>query len=367
MSVILRLAILLVLCSATAGCAYKDIDKRYFVAEIGFDKGARPNLVKVTLKMLIPTSSPKERQKNFQIISAESPSIAESIQKLRAKADKQLDFTQTKGFVIGEALIAESYLPVMDWAILRPDVQKVSFLTIGSPTAADILNKDLNQERIPGNSIFLSMAKLGEDSQYIPDQVHLFDLMFRATEPGIDPVLNILEVQGDSLRINKLCVLDKQKVRVRLKPDETELLSLLMNPHQPNFYISVPYKDHSIVYQIAESEVKYSLGGKPDQPVVRLSLKSTMLIKSKPFDRVYTPSEEAELRAIVEKKMETLLQRLLTMLRDKDVDPLGFGLRYRAKHWQSKKTELARWKELYPKLIFEVSLKAQISSEDISY
>lgn len=82
-------------------------------------------------------------------------------------------------------------------------------------------------ERIAGNAIFLALSEDGTESPFI-SKTYSFDLSRRMLEEGEDPVMPVVETTEDQvLNIDKVALMDKNKVKYILTPDETRLYNLL--------------------------------------------------------------------------------------------------------------------------------------------
>ena len=64
---------------------------------------------------------------------------------------------------------------------------------------------------------------------------------------------------------------------------------------------------------------------------------------------------------VAEEDMEKKVMELLTRLQENDVDPFGFGLRYRATRL-SDKGIMKEWKRIYPEIEFNVTMNIELKS-----
>jgi len=64
------------------------------------------------------------------------------------------------------------------------------------------------------------------------------------------------------------------------------------------------------------------------------------------------------------KKVKKDVLEVLTKLQEEGVDPLGFGVRYKATRLPNKKRNV-EWDELYPKVAFEVNANASLKSTGV--
>ena len=161
--------VIFILALFCTGCAFKDIDKRFFVVAVAFDQSDNKDKpIKVTLKLGVPFAQVEPGKSNLdQIESADSKTVSGAVELLEARTDKKLDFSHAKIFIIGEGLAKENVKDVTDWTFRQRDVQQIAYLSIGSPTALNVLKVKPPSERLPGNALFLSFGDEGADSQYL--------------------------------------------------------------------------------------------------------------------------------------------------------------------------------------------------------
>ncbi|MDP4091593.1 MAG: Ger(x)C family spore germination C-terminal domain-containing protein, partial [Bacillota bacterium] len=60
---------------------------------------------------------------------------------------------------------------------------------------------------------------------------------------------------------------------------------------------------------------------------------------------------------VLQKKVTALLKKI----QGEGLDPIGFGLHYRSRHWNND-TEWDTWQKLYPDIRFTVQAKVKIQS-----
>ncbi|KQX64659.1 Ger(x)C family spore germination C-terminal domain-containing protein [Paenibacillus sp. Root444D2] len=76
----------------------------------------------------------------------------------------------------------------------------------------------------------------------------------------------------------------------------------------------------------------------------------------KPLD----PNKLKTYEEAVVKTCETLIINLLKKFQKANVDPLGFGLDYRAHHFGTVKEEWKAWQALYHELEFNVNIQVKL-------
>jgi spore germination protein KC len=120
------------------GCGFKDIDKRIFVVSVGVDPAKKSDKkFLISLKLAVPNI--QEVSNEFVIISEEGDTIAEAVRIMKAKVDKELDFSHAKLIVYNEKILKpEIEKNLYYWFIRRRDFQEMSWVAIGKPSAQDV-------------------------------------------------------------------------------------------------------------------------------------------------------------------------------------------------------------------------------------
>ncbi|KAA0547397.1 Ger(x)C family spore germination protein [Bacillus sp. BGMRC 2118] len=349
----LKIFLLYLIVISSTACGYKDIDKRIFAVAIGVGKPKEGDQkYSVMVKFAIPTADIKAGQKDFIIIEKNGDSITEAIRMIKSEVDKEIDFSHSKMIILGEDILGEDLQETIDWFIRRRDIQKIAWLAVGSPGVEEILKLKPKSESLPANALFLSFGNTGTESAYIITE-YLFDLRKRLTEKGLDPVLPIIEsTDSETYKINSAIVMNKEGEVIKLKTEETKVLNTLLNRankldikvvedgNKDLFYIAADVAN--VEYKIIEGTI----------PKIKLDVTIEGLIEES-LDRVSRNAlKEYEKRA--EKQVKERIRNLLTLLQEKDADPIGLGLLYRANHID--KNDWSKWKEVYGQVKFDVEV-----------
>ncbi|KIL40483.1 hypothetical protein SD70_12940 [Gordoniibacillus kamchatkensis] len=348
----------------TSGCttkAFKDIDRRFFVLALGVDKSKEDsNKYRVTLKLGIPSPKIEPGKAKSQIISQESESVSDAIRLLKSKVDKELDFGHTKMLVIGEALAKEDVTSAIDFFIRRRDIQNIAFMAVGSPDAEAVLKITPKSERLPANALFLSFDELGTESSFIITE-YLFDFYRRMTEKGLDPYLPVVQADSETYIINRIGVFDKTRMKLMLSPKESAILNELARNIQ-KFHILTRTKDTDFSLSVEKFNRKFVFD---PQDATKLHVKSeiegTIEQSTQPiFDEDWKKYEQQTEQVAVKRYMDVLRK-----LQKNNVDPIGLGLIYRARHYNNDSKDWETWQKIYPNLSFDVKVDVKIEGTGV--
>ncbi|WP_257984283.1 Ger(x)C family spore germination protein [Neobacillus cucumis] len=352
-----RYALLVLLSTLVlASCGFKDIDKRFFVVSIGVD--AAKNSSKkylVSLKFAVPGAS-KDNPSQYQIVSQNANSMSEAVRIIKTKVDKEIDFSHAKVFLFSEEIVKNhGNAGMYYWFTRRRDIQKIAWVNIAKPTALEVLKVKPKSEHIPSNALFLALGKEGSETPYITPE-YLFDLKYRLIERGIDPFMPIVKAKKDLFEINTVGLFNKSALKLTLNPEEAKMLNFMMNREEKSA-IKVTKGKTTIIINTDKVKTKYKLNtqkGKTPIINVHVSVDGNLEEAS---DRVAIP-KLSEFEKAAEESINKRFEKFLVKIQKANLDPIGFGLRYRSRHFNEDDWE--QWKRIYPNVVFKVQSKVQI-------
>ena len=357
---ILQLVIALLILSLTA-CGFKDIDNRFFVICVGIDEG-KNHPYKVSLMLDIPSSKSEPGKSNALIISKEADSIAEAVRLMKSNVDKELDFGQTKIFVIGKRFARQHELKSsLDWLFRRRDIQQIAYLAIGEPDAATILNTNPKSERLRGNAMILALSGNGSESPYTV-QEPLFDYFRRVNSHGEDAYMPIIRSHGDHILIDRVYAFSGDHASLELTPQETAAFNQLVMG-QDRFIVKLPVAGQLVTFSATKIHVHYRFAQPLRAPSeVRFNIHVEVDVEDSPVSLFYHDWHQVE--RLIAEELQTQYMSLLKKLQEHHSDPVGLGIEYRAVNHQGD-AEIAAWKDIYPELKFRVNVHVKFKSTGI--
>jgi spore germination protein KC len=355
-----KLLLLLLSLMILSGCGFKDLDKRFFVTQMGVDlTGQKDKPYKVILELAIPKPQIEPGQEKFQLMEEKGQTISEAVRLIKSKVDKELDFGHCKVIIFGEDLARKDIKAPLDWFVRRRDIQKIAYLALGTPSAATILKIKPASERLPGNSLILSFGQSGTESAYIVTEC-LFDFYRRLYARGLDPILPVVKpLNKSSYDIRRVAVFNKSKLVKILSVDNTRLFNEIefgikkfdAVPYTRNIKMAISFGDLKIKHWIETP--------KRGNPYVSLSAKASGLVEesTRPLSSKDWGVYEKETEETFKKRYTMLLKQLQAL----NVDPIGFGEDYLATHFQGDKS-WREWKSLYPTIRFDIKTSVSIKA-----
>ncbi|MDC3412403.1 Ger(x)C family spore germination protein [Aquibacillus sp. 3ASR75-11] len=358
----IRLTLILILMlTVFTGCGLKDIDKRFFVIGIGLDQPEdEDNKIKVSLKLAIP---PKESGKSaeFQVLTAETETITEAVRTIKSKVDKELDFGHTKIIVLGQKLVQNDVRFVFDWLQRRRDIQKIAFITVGKPSGLEVLNVKPPSETLPADSLILPFGQGGVESPSVVQQ-KLYQFYQKTTERGLDPILPIVEAKKEYFDIKQAGVFNKKKLKVELSKEETKMFNMI-NTGLEHTDVKIKRDNKTAMVAVEKASADYDIvQGK--KPSIQMNIDIEGIVEEQTSRDPVTEKALQKYEKAGSKEVKATALSLLKKLQKENVDPIGFGLRYRSRSWNND-TEWEEWQSIYPTIDFKVKVDFKLLTPGI--
>ncbi|MEK5068392.1 Ger(x)C family spore germination protein [Sporosarcina sp. FSL K6-1508] len=343
------------------GCAFKDIDKRLFVIGIGIDPSEKEEgHYKITLKISIPIGSINETTgPTYTYLSHEGETLAESIRILETHVDKVLEFGHAKIIVINEKLLGEEIGHFMDYFVRRADIQLIAWVAAARPSAEEILKVEPSTEYAASSALFDFFDSTGTENPYIRS-LFLFEFRRNYLAKGINVVVPLIETNKDQqeLIINKSLVLKENKKPLELTSVQTKQFnSNYFN--MSGFSYKVESEGYLMLLNIQSISMKYKIITEKGHPRIDMKVKLSGVVGES--NKNLSLAKLDDYNKIASEEMKRKLMDLLMTLQKNEVDPFGFGLRYRATRLHEKNM-MDKWESLYPEIDFNISMSVELKS-----
>ncbi|MGG0643576.1 Ger(x)C family spore germination protein [Sporosarcina gallistercoris] len=360
--VIMCSVLLILFTSLLSGCAYKGVDKRSFVVGIGVDPAEDTDKkFKVTVKLAKPIASLKSSTANeYTFLEHESNSVAEAIRFLETQDDKVMDFSQTKILALNEELLTGDLFPLMDYFVRRGDLQLILYVLMAKPTAEEVLKVQPPLEAAGENFLYNFFDNTGTESPYVTT-TFLFEFRREYDTVGQSSVLPVVEANeaGTKVTINHSVVLKNSVQPVILTPMQTLLNNTLMVGANGYGY-RIENEGFKLLLNLDRVKMKVKVHDKKGQkPRAEVRIKAVGAINES--NKVLKLEQIDYYSKIAGESLEEKVKDLFVHLQEKNVDPFGFGMKYRSTRLNTK-DKLDRWKAIYPELEFDVKVDMQLKS-----
>ncbi|WP_413365057.1 Ger(x)C family spore germination protein [Lysinibacillus sp. 3P01SB] len=346
------------------GCEFKDIDKDVFVSMIAIDQSDNPDKpYKITLKLYEPTGSFKEAQKpEYSYLTQNGESLSEAIRLLESYSDKELEFGHSKLIVLGEDLVKDDKnKEVLDFLIRRPDIQMISWMAVGRPSAEEIIKMVPQGESAAYPELFNYFDDNGTESQYIVT-TYLFNLRRNLKEEGISPILPVIRINEEDshFEINKSLILETGKEPHELDFLDTAIFNMLSQKANTAELV-VNEEGEYFIAKIDSSKTKQKLKVQSDNNLkldIEVSLYGYISESKNALKSQLLPHYNELLKTEAEEKLMEFFDKTVKQ----GYDPLGFGIQYKAQTLHNKRMSNKEWEEAYKSAEINVTVKAALKS-----
>ncbi|WP_164545598.1 Ger(x)C family spore germination protein [Paenibacillus albus] len=353
--------IALVLLILLSGCAFEDIDRRAFVTSIGLDSpDTAGSTYKLTIKISLAKGDPKKIGSDFVLLHVNCNSISEGLDKLRSMSDKKLEYGHVKAIMFSEDIAKKDISLPIDYFMKRADIQKIAYMGIGKPSAYELLRFKPKEEAVASSYLFYTFERSRTQSPYVY-AVPLYDASRRIMTPGLDLTLPVMDYERGNLHVDRMALFHNKQLKLVLRSEESMLLKLMTTGIRKDTFV-VKTEDGSYSITTEKGTSTYQLDHGNDGATAKIAIKLRgALIEREDHAEAVTDAIKQAIAKESKAHIESEVRKLLIKMRDAGVDPLGFGLRYRARQFHHAK-ETAVWNGIYPKLEFQVH--ASVKDDD---
>ncbi|MFS0690407.1 Ger(x)C family spore germination protein [Sporosarcina sp. 179-K 8C2 HS] len=344
-----------------SGCAFKDIDKRIFVVAIGIDPSEKvSNGFRVTLKLAKPIGNVKqESAPTYSYLTHDADSVAVAIHDLETRVDKVLDLGHNRIIILHKDLLNKDIETFMDFFTRRGDIQMISYVAVADKTAEEIISYEPDIESAASIALYNYFDNTGTESPFVTT-TFLYEFRREVLGKGIDTIMPIIGIDEENkeYKINKSIVLKNKEQNLELTPEETKYFNSLVHKAY-GFSYKIEEDDLVVVLGFNEIRMNYKIIVNDGGPRVDMNVTMIGFVgeSNKRLDNKHLKKYDK----IAAKNIEKTITDLLTHLQENNVDPFGFGLRYRATRL-SRKDIMDEWDRIYPEIKFNVKVNIKLKS-----
>lgn len=165
-----------------------------------------------------------------------------------------------------------------------------------------------------------------------------------------------IEVKKELFEINKVGLFNKKQLKLILKPVETKTLNFLLNNESKSALV-IQDGDKRFLIDTKRVRTKFKIVEKEHkEPYIKINVSINGRIEEAVFS--VNNNDLTQYEEIARKVIKKNFYELLVKMQKSKVDPLGFGLRYRGRHFE--KNDWETWQSLYPSIKFKVNVDIQI-------
>ncbi|WP_078553219.1 Ger(x)C family spore germination protein [Bacillus alkalicellulosilyticus] len=350
--------------SIISGCVEsRIIDELALIYTVGFDMTENDNIeLMVTYPSFLEHG--EESALFSEILTGESKTMKGALDILDTKAQKPLKLGQVRLLLYSDVIARTGIERYVDTLYRDPVVGNRILLALVEGEMKDIFETaDDEQDRV--GVLLPDLIHHNIERQVIPlTNLHLF--LFSMYNDGRDAFLPIISIDNDEVKIIGTGIFKNDKYVEKINLKESFVLKLLLEKGKGGSQEYSLDNEGSTDYVVVEnihSETMVKVDSSQGTPTF------TYVVDMKGEVSDYTGNMNLEdkhnLEVIEQSIVEELQQMasgLIVRFKEKEVDPLGLGERYRSqnRHWDSNE-----WNEMYSAITVDFDFNVRVATSGV--
>ncbi|MED4586360.1 Ger(x)C family spore germination protein [Brevibacillus choshinensis] len=352
------------------GCSDRQIfDETGLVTVVGYDHQKDGN-IRGTIVM--PSINPEAKEK-IQLISSVGKTSKGIRDQANLQSDKRVLGGQLRVALYNETLAKQGLGSIVDTLYRDPSISSRLYLCVYEGSTYDLLTYPYKELGNIGIYMYRMIEQNVKGEKIPSTTMHEF---FRAYyDHGIDPQLPYIVRKGDEIQIKGVALFRGDRYVGWISPKEAFLIKLIHGKFRIGSYdTAVPAevfgkhvehekdkkKEVQLVFDTISSKSKIKLTkASPAHFEVSVKMNARILELTIPL-KVDDPAILSVMERELEKEMEAKLQRVVKKMQAMDVDPVGFGIIYRANRRGMGKMTTNEWRKMFKEATFQFKVKATI-------
>ncbi|HEX3044874.1 MAG TPA: Ger(x)C family spore germination protein [Bacillota bacterium] len=370
----IRYAALILACLfSLPGCwDLEEVDRRAFATTIGIDTDPSHQII-VTVQVPIPqkmlpsgAGTAAAEGKNFTTSSIRGQSIANAFRELQTKTFRRLVIQQNKSVIISEDAATLGLSELTDWLSRNPKAppQALVFITNGK-SAQDILTFAPAQMVLPGlEFISAGLSAVKYDRTYFIPIWKFGQRLLYKNQDAYAPLIDIGPKEGN-YRITGLAVFNGDKMAGKLDAIETQSFGILTGKMSSGGMSFETTNRKIISLRNVRGRTKIKIRANTGQyPFFEVKSSVTAILNERTDQKTNQSSKDIrELEKHIAQSLKQRLTAVIAKLQGYNADVIDFGEQFRIQ--QQNLWEKTNWKEIFPAVSYQVSVKVSLQKDGV--
>ncbi len=350
---------MIILLLLQTGCIEQRIlDEQQLMFAIGYDL-KEDDLIEGTFS--IPIYKTEEEVESVTL-SATAKTSRDIRTLLEAKSSKPLFGGKVKSVLFDYELAERGLMSIIDTFLRDPTLGlRIYFTTVDHGTAKDLLSKEYNIE--DDTATYLEeLIEQNIDRQSIPE-ANFFVFISNFFGEGQDPFLPNIQLQDEQMTVSGLTLFQDDRAVHKISLRESFLVKLLIEPAREGTYeltIDEEQDEYAVIRNI-RSESHYKIDLSQSLPTIDVTIKLRGKINEYSGPTLDEEKIE-EIKNSLTKTISNEMSSLIAVLQEKNIDPVGFGAKVKAK---DPSFDVEEWEEQYPDVPINVHLDVVITETGV--
>ncbi|AOH57006.1 hypothetical protein ABE28_021885 [Peribacillus muralis] len=348
-------------CFVLASCGVeKQILEEVLIAEIvGYDD-AGEDKIKGTVVVGVPQPG-EEANLGKEVYEAISHDINATRQQENAKTPFPIVGGRLTVILYGDELARRGLNEYVDTYRRDPMVGRDLYLAIVDGKAEDVVRMEPKLVRTPGVQV---KELIEQNMRTNLTDVDLHKYLYASHGRGIDPVMPLLEKEGDLIVVKGIALFKKDKYIGQYIPyDDGFLFKILSENFKLGSY-EIKWKDNDYTnINNVESRVDYHISDANRNPRVRVAVKTKANLLEVQGYNLNRAVDVNKIEAKAERILEKKLNEMVNMFQAYNIDPLALGDQAKSK---TRNFDRKHWEAVYPHIPIDVDLDIEMIQTGIS-
>lgn len=371
-------AVLLAFASVT-GCAERQIfDETGLTTVTGFDLLPDGHLRGTSV---MPVINP-EAQEKIQVFSAVSDTSKGIRDKTNLQSDKKVLGGQLRVVLMNKKLAQQGIIGILDTYYRDPSIGSRLYLCVAEGSTNELLTYKFKEEGNIGIYLYRMIEQNVQGEKIPSPTLHEF---FRSYfSEGSDPFLPLIGRKGDEVEIKGVALFHKDRLVGTITPEEAFFIKLIRDQFRVGSYqttipfeklgLKKPDQETSMQQKKAVHLVFDPVSSSTDIKVTRrnpaeFEVKVRMQARILEISALLNLGDTGVMKRMkiaMEENMVQQLEKIAKKLQKWEVDPVGFGDKYRAQVRGARKLKHEEWHKLFKEAKIRFHVEAEIIRSGIA-
>lgn len=341
------------------GCSEQRIlDEQQLLFAVGYDL-VEENLIEGTV--LIPIYKTEEEVESVTL-SATATTSRDIRSLLEAKSSKPLFVGKIMSVLFDYQLAEQGILPITDTFLRDPRIgMRIFFVTVDKGTTKELLSVEYDIADDTGTYL-KQLIEQNIERQTIP-QSNFYTFISDFFQDGKDPLLPNLKLQGKQMTVSGLTLFKDDKAVHKINLRDSFLMKLLLEPAKEGTYelaLDKESDEYAVVRNI-RSKNSFKVDLSQSLPTIDVTIELNGIINEYSG---HTLNEEKieEIKNLLQNTISNEMNSLISVLQEKNIDPVGFGAKVKAK---DPSFDVEEWEEQYPDVPINLHLEVVITETGV--
>ncbi|RBP95830.1 spore germination protein [Cytobacillus firmus] len=352
-----RGAISVILIFLLTGCALLPttiVNEIGLIQGVGYDLADEGGIIETLVYPIIK----KEQSTTTEVKSAFGQSSKEIRTKINNESQIRLVSGQLRLALYGKTLAEKGINDFVDTLNRDPSIGSIVQMAIVDGESKELLN--LNKYKDENISIYIQeMLDQNMEFGQLP-KTNLQTFLFQLFQIGQDPYLPIIKNVNGSIRISGMAFFNYDQYMTSIPTEDIYMFKTLLEKNKSNGLQAFMLENgDKVVLETLYSNPEYKVKIVQGKPEFTINLKmKTKLQEFASSKKKRQSFNKKKYQKEVEQQLEEEAVKIITQLKEQQVDPLGLGAKYKEHYRSFDKKE---WETYYPDV--KVSIKANVEIE----